>query len=369
MPQVTTLDFDNTVKTLACDYCRSQKLRCTKEPSGCLRCVDEGLRCFYPSRKPMGRPKKHRDRPPDTDFSVFVMRLASAWPDAPFPNQRLQLDETETGAGQTTLSSGSAQTPAPKFRPCIEGLSNLMDNVDAALEGGHPSAATQQRNNYLPDHLSPPNPAEEGPFCCLGRIGACVDALSDMPDVWCDAVYTARRACRTVYEVLECPRCGVTSSRVQTTAAVLGPVFSLIANAYIKLSGLVEVEVVAATNYVGAGELVFDLESYGGLWGPMQSSGIDCQAHYNGLAMSPEAWRATVRALFRTDIYGADFLRPSEQGQTWHHHRGLWDFTEEMKHIMLAESSRSGGQGVVGSGAFAQVIEMAQSSLKRLVFA
>lgn len=46
----------------ACDECRTRKLACSKEPSGCARCIREGIICHYSPQKQMGRPRK-RPRP------------------------------------------------------------------------------------------------------------------------------------------------------------------------------------------------------------------------------------------------------------------------------------------------------------------
>ena len=44
----------------ACDECRTRKLKCSGEPTGCARCVQDGVACRYSPRKQMGRPRKRR---------------------------------------------------------------------------------------------------------------------------------------------------------------------------------------------------------------------------------------------------------------------------------------------------------------------
>ena len=44
----------------ACDECRARKLKCSGEPTGCSRCVADGVACLYSPRKQMGRPRKRR---------------------------------------------------------------------------------------------------------------------------------------------------------------------------------------------------------------------------------------------------------------------------------------------------------------------
>ncbi|KAA8652634.1 Zn(II)2Cys6 transcription factor domain-containing protein [Aspergillus tanneri] len=45
-------------KRLACDACHRRKLRCSKDPSGCSRCVRERLTCIYSPALKVGRPSK-----------------------------------------------------------------------------------------------------------------------------------------------------------------------------------------------------------------------------------------------------------------------------------------------------------------------
>ena len=44
----------------ACDECRARKLKCSGEPTGCARCITDGILCNYSPRKQMGRPRKRR---------------------------------------------------------------------------------------------------------------------------------------------------------------------------------------------------------------------------------------------------------------------------------------------------------------------
>ncbi|KAI9893519.1 MAG: hypothetical protein M1814_006315 [Vezdaea aestivalis] len=45
----------------ACDECRSRKLRCSGEGSGCNRCRRDKMKCHYSLQKTMGRPRKHQN--------------------------------------------------------------------------------------------------------------------------------------------------------------------------------------------------------------------------------------------------------------------------------------------------------------------
>ncbi|RMY48286.1 hypothetical protein D0863_15428 [Hortaea werneckii] len=61
-PPLPTPSQSNPKLRAACDECRLKKLKCTGEQPACSRCVREGIRCIYSPQKPMGRPKKKRQR-------------------------------------------------------------------------------------------------------------------------------------------------------------------------------------------------------------------------------------------------------------------------------------------------------------------
>ncbi|KAI7345546.1 hypothetical protein KC331_g16685, partial [Hortaea werneckii] len=61
-PPLPTPSQSNPKLRAACDECRLKKLKCTGEQPACSRCVREGIQCIYSPQKPMGRPKKKRQR-------------------------------------------------------------------------------------------------------------------------------------------------------------------------------------------------------------------------------------------------------------------------------------------------------------------
>ena len=53
-----TLTANDSKAHNACDECRSRKLKCSGEATGCSRCVTDKVTCRYSPRKKMGRPRK-----------------------------------------------------------------------------------------------------------------------------------------------------------------------------------------------------------------------------------------------------------------------------------------------------------------------
>jgi hypothetical protein len=153
-------------------------------------------------------------------------------------------------------------------------------------------------------------------------------------------------------------------------------VFPLISDAYVKVAELVNKE--ASTAKHGRGQIIFDLESCGGLWGPLGETSMKCQEYYSNLAINPELWRTTVRALLRTDLHGSDIQTSNNTGGAYLYHQpGLCNFIADIKDILDRPNPDYGPkelvQGLLGSqsdsGHIYRVIEVTQQSLDRLALA
>jgi len=90
----------------ACDECRTRKLKCSGEPTGCLRCRIDALTCKYSPRKQMGRPRKRRRedaraQEPQEDYSIHERGGV-----APVSNQAASLSAFDPLLGQELMSNG-----------------------------------------------------------------------------------------------------------------------------------------------------------------------------------------------------------------------------------------------------------------------
>jgi hypothetical protein len=87
---------------------------------------------------------------------------------------------------------------------------------------------------------------------------------------------------------------------------MLGALLPSLSNAYKTILAMVDDEARAASEQNR--KLVFDLASYGGLWGSLGEDGApgDCGAtdRVNGAVLEPAMWRLTLRALLKIDVYG-----------------------------------------------------------------
>jgi len=202
---------------------------------------------------------------------------------------------------------------------------------------------------------------------CTRRLFAGLDAISAMNDFW-TALGNTRHVSRTVYQVLKCPLCIATfgrSSEPSPTIMLLATVvYPSLVTSYSKLVEMVKKETKSARQRNTP--LLFDLERFGGLWGPLSESSVPCQEYYSNLFLDAEAWGTTVRALLRADIHGVDFPKRNEGENAWACHQpGLVDFLKDIEEVL-----GNGWQGKFRSDAtvlVSQMIQAAQQSLNQLV--
>ncbi|KAJ5660166.1 hypothetical protein N7507_006617 [Penicillium longicatenatum] len=64
----------------ACDECRTRKLKCSGDLTGCSRCLKQSIRCHYSIQKPMGRPPKRKARADEETPDFSTQSNNSIWP-------------------------------------------------------------------------------------------------------------------------------------------------------------------------------------------------------------------------------------------------------------------------------------------------
>ncbi|KAK0653081.1 hypothetical protein B0T16DRAFT_407397 [Cercophora newfieldiana] len=332
---------DGAVKCQACRSCRTRKLRCTKEATGCMRCTAEGRDCVYPLRRAMGRPTTKLPEP-GAGSGLHIMRVwqppRSAAAFGAFLPDRQHTSSSEFGIG---------------IADCPEGAT--FGGQDFLLPYSHSESFHRTSNPSSSDlGANPTTLTSVAPCRCAERLLACADSLSTLPDDLWGALLTARHSSRTIYEVLKCQQCKAASGAApdhpsQVIVILATVMFPLVGESYLKVADLVEKEAKRAMD--DRQDLIFDLTACGGLWGPFRDRGIKCQEHYSELVLDVGSWRTTMRALLRTDLHGFDIQKPKDGDDPCPDHQpGLCDLISDIK-------SRS------TSGLILHMIEMAQRSL------
>lgn len=150
-------------RTVACDHCRSKKIRCKLAPrklvgtlcsyrSGngsipCSNCVDRNEKCTVSKRR---RPRNHGSREPEsTDLSRRVHHLEALL--------RTQTSGLKSESSKTTDDLSNSQSydlpPSPSnFRP-----GSVRDNTADAYHDTYPEAFGNLNNVWIQGSFSPPS--------------------------------------------------------------------------------------------------------------------------------------------------------------------------------------------------------------------
>ncbi|KAH6640259.1 hypothetical protein F5144DRAFT_89078 [Chaetomium tenue] len=395
MPERISFTINDTVKCQACLSCGTRKIRCTKESSGCMRCISEALDCVYPPRRAMGRPKSHvaseashPHEPLELQFGpcLHIMRLGSP------PSGMVPKASKPNGIQAPTNCRDDQQASWTEFGI---GVVNCLKSINFGDQDSLPQSLLAGSLPTTPN--ADPGGKQvarrpESPCCCTERLIGCLDALSTMPNDLRNALWTVRCSSRTMYEVLKCLQCRAPSEQasellqddrsIGLASRIASPIIvtlltamcPLISGSYCKAAELVEKE--AKTAMDGGSQLIFDLETYGGLWGPLGESSIRCQEYYSNLTMDAGSWRTTVRALLRADIHGFDIQkRNDEDGTDLCHQPGLYDLISDIKDMLNCSNVDHGQQNShkcsptkpqSHTGLTSQMMEAAEQSLSQL---
>jgi len=229
------------------------------------------------------------------------------------------------------LAAPTSRTSDPQFDQgqldfgaggiCSTGLIDFS-NMEEARESVSPVLRT--------------DPTSDQPCRCVASICSALESLSNLPYQFETAIKTARLASRAVYEVFECPQCGISAAQLteprQTPRfhmVIMGAsVFPALIAAYQQVLRLADAEVVEAEK--SGRQLSFQLGKFGGLWGPLSRGNRKCEEYYDDLPVDASTWRSTIKALLRADVHGSDLLKSAEEGMPSYHHKGLWDFVQGM---------------------------------------
>ena len=210
-------------------------------------------------------------------------------------------------------------------------------------------------NNSTSSEDSPPQ-ATGGPGCsCLASMYLSLASLQEFPKEIVPALRTVRSACATAAASIWCQKCGSPvllddpNPPIESfqNVMLLGTILPIIANGYQRLLQMIDGETTTAESL---GQMKsFRFHDYGGLGGQSTVACIDSEQFARPVEMSPGAWRTTVRALLRVDIYGHE--------QPGFKHRGLKDLVTEMeirqktRHAMLEAHIASLGADSLNFGA------------------
>ena len=222
----------------------------------------------------------------------------------------------------------------------------------------------------LPTLMTPPPPCS-----CLASMYLSLASLQQFPTDSLAALKIVRGGAAVAAQSIWCPQCGSVVledpnppiEAFQNTM-LLGTILPIIANAYQRLIKIVDAETEAA---LAAGQTKsFRFQDYSdyGYNNQLPNENITiCPIKgslSNGVELTPQQWRTTIRALLKIDIYGNE--------QSGFKHKGLKDLVAEMeerqkgRHELMhawAASSRMGASGTMAFGELGKIFFMLFSKL------
>ncbi|KAJ9157680.1 Lactose regulatory protein LAC9-like protein 2 [Pleurostoma richardsiae] len=328
-------------KHRACDECRSRKLACTKEADGCARCKREGIACHYSPQKPMGRPRKRPtavetargegQEPVIVPADETAMDVDAAFLDSngnDFSFLDLLGPEYLSGQPQGPQSQRLEPVPDESFKgPWHFDIANINFGAGGGAGDSAQEPASQEpgQRDFLPSSAQIPGLSSQGSTppdsglpensvgdscTCLAGLYLALDSLQRLPNRVGPAMKVARGACKAAHDAIQCPTCSppfVHATENLPMASfrnmmLIGALLPSVADAYQRILKMVDEEVDKAT--AERRQLPFQLNDYGGLWGPLASSSCDVDSHFRQKPLEPAMWRLTIRAILKIDIYG-----------------------------------------------------------------
>ena len=225
----------------ACDECRVRKLKCSGEPTGCARCLEDGVQCHYSPRKQMGRPRKRRrdydqvqegdgsgqnaasgaSPGEETSQSLFTVdplpplnsNVTEAFPTPDLNSTLLDFDFSQDLGADPTLSfllPPQLQGPPPQQSSAYQGSGELPGSV---LPTGHPTACR-----------------------CLSKLYVMLAAFqSSAPPSFPYTLSVLKRASKLAEDIVKCPYCILEHNSALQNSMLLGTLVNIIIGEYKRL--------------------------------------------------------------------------------------------------------------------------------------
>lgn len=275
----------------ACDECRTRKLKCSGEPTGCARCAQDGVTCRYSPRKQMGRPRKRRREeepgPQGSQYDPWSYTNETEDPGSNFTGQERSMAFPDTlnpqldmsgcfsiaGLGLNTPSFDMSPNFAsvPYTNDTFEGTSaspmggSSNELIPNSLQYGTPEStdyaswvpASQSdrplsRPNRSFPHLQTPAPSEHTTITntiaapssrsaqtcgCITTLYQTLSSFSSTPEAFFPyGISTLKRVTSTAWQALRCDNCAQSSyANCLQNSSALHTLINLIITEYSKV--------------------------------------------------------------------------------------------------------------------------------------
>ncbi|PYI01733.1 hypothetical protein BO78DRAFT_353113 [Aspergillus sclerotiicarbonarius CBS 121057] len=237
----------------ACDECRNRKLKCSGEPTGCTRCLKQGLLCHYSVQKQMGRPPKKRMRE-DDHLPSFGLSCNVPWTS---DSDLTSLGSSAFGTTENTPSNCTSQTSPHIF--FADGNDNhagqffLNKPIDTIPTTASPwpdfsNVSSSSANLFTPPPdlsqmqfppTSPPDSDSSDRQCpCLSCLYLCLSHLSSLAPfpVSHHTLCSLYIGARTAQAVIRCQICPMSFSTGMQNVTFTGTLLTVIADTWLRVS-------------------------------------------------------------------------------------------------------------------------------------
>lgn len=300
------------------------------------------------------------DTATNTDMSKLLTdSLAQHWTSMPAQNEAPERPESfSSGLSQSADSPGSLSGPSSSSATTAQGGDDEFSPQQRA-DGRQP---WEERHDYDHDQQQQLPRVVPSIACgCLSSLYLALDSLSRLPSDIPSAMRVARNATRVAHDVIKCPYCSDSLIDDPTrpppiqcfqNLMFLAALVPSACNAYAGILEMLDREAAAARRE--GRTIYFSFKEIGGLWGALADgprTGCNIAQSLNNQRLAPDAWRNTMRAILRLDVYGFTDNHHSNGGESGApkcHQNGLKDVVRLLeersarRHDMLDEMVAQG---------------------------
>ncbi|KAI9738703.1 MAG: hypothetical protein M1834_008208 [Cirrosporium novae-zelandiae] len=292
-PPTSNDSSDNPKRHAACDECRTRKLKCSGESSGCSRCIRQGIKCDYSIQKQLGRPKKRKLRHSSEDISTDPTAGDSG------VSVTGQADFFELLNGDALTGNEQSYNTTQDASTEIDfnwGMLDLPSNISSS---NNTQTVQPLMPNFSDDtELSVANNHLDNGCSCLTDLYLSLSTLQSIKHpTFPSSLYGYRSASSTAANVLRCPQCPQNPMTRLQNVMLLGTLLPLIVYGYQQLLASIDRE--ASSENPRSFRIGDSTPAHQHL----HTGTPDCPLGLN-IDLDPDDWRLLARKTIKKDILG-----------------------------------------------------------------
>ncbi|KAF1817195.1 hypothetical protein P152DRAFT_387183 [Eremomyces bilateralis CBS 781.70] len=291
---------------LACDECRSRKLKCSGERPQCSRCRIETMHCVYSTQKRMGRPRKRKkgevEDDPDTDSILYENGYV---PNASASNGYAM---PEPATSDSYMIPPFSERDFGSF-----GIDDFAFDSSRQQTNGHANGPMQHTNapgnghnagqNSSPAQQlwTPPVPQENPACACLSNAYLANSNLQSLTHTFPFVLPQIRAAITTAAEIMECEYCPKDPGSAMQNMFTLATLLTSTVDHLRKILSSIDDEATKVEASGGTKRFQMGDDSPGTRH--MHTGTPDCPARFP-IELSSNEWRSLAKNVVKSQIVG-----------------------------------------------------------------